>query len=180
MNKRTWLVIVGALIVVLLVALIVWQLTKNAGSGNQAAGGPGGAAGTASSTTRLPVPVGTTVPDANSSVSGDVAKPQSVTQAAPGVTSKIRTFSVQINHNTFTPAEFDAYVGDIVSINFTAVDKDYDVVQPDYGFKLTIPKGQTKLLQGQYTSAGKYIFYCQSCGGPQSGPVGYLVAVPKQ
>jgi len=184
MNKTTWAYVTGGAIAVVLVIVVIWLATRTGRTsqpgGSAANAVPGAVTVTPSGPqTKLPVPSGTTVPDATSKVSGDVAKPLAVTQAAPGVDSKVRSFTIQINNNQFTPAQVVAYVNDIVHITFTAVDKDYDVTQPDYGFRLVIPKGQTKLLEGQFTSAGKYVFYCASCGGPDQGPVGYLVAVPR-
>lgn len=178
MKKSTQMALIGAAVAVVIVIAIVWFATR--GPVNQpGAATPGAAGTTAESKTKMPVPAGVSVPGTNSQVSGDVAKPTSVAPAAPGATSQNRTFSVAVNNDTFTPAEFIGYVNDIVTIHFTAVDKDYDVTQPDYGYKLIIPKGQTKLLQGQFTTAGKFVFYCASCGGPDKGPVGYFVAVPK-
>jgi plastocyanin len=180
MTKKAWIYIVGGVVVIVLIILIAMLLGKKAGKD------PGGETITApvgteveGSKTRLDVPADTKVPDSSSQVSADVAKPISVSVAAPGTTSKKRTFTVSINNNDFSPSNVIINVGDIAHIDFTAVDKAYDITQPDYGFQLNIAKGETKLLEGQYPSPGKYVFYCESCGGPDKGPVGYITVVPK-
>jgi len=109
-----------------------------------------------------------------------VAVPKNVSPASESSDAKIRNFSdLKIENNKFTPREFIVKQGDIFDVNVTAVDKDYDFTQPDYGFNLNIKKGETKRVQFQTTAAGKFTFYCKSCGGPEKGPVGYLTVVPK-
>lgn len=130
------------------------------------------------STTREEVPTDTVVPDQNSSVPANVAKPDTVIPAAPGVESKKRIFNISINSGKFVPDTVIVNVGDIANVTFTAVDQAYEIVQPDYGFKLNIAKGESKLLEAQFNTPGKYMFYCASCGGPEAGPKGYFTVVP--
>jgi plastocyanin len=181
MTKKAWMYIVGGVVVIVLIILIAMLWGKKAATGPEGGVATGSVSGVVpeESKTRLEVPANTKVPDANSEVGADVAKPTAVANAAPGVSSKFRAFSISINNNDFAPGTVIISVGDIAHIDFTAVDRSYDITQPDYGFKLNIAKGETKLLEGQYSTAGKYIFYCSECGGPDKGPVGYIVVVPK-
>jgi nitrous oxide reductase len=113
-------------------------------------------------------------------VSKGVAVPRNVIPASTASEAKIRNFSeMKIENNTFVPEEFIVKQGDVFDVNVTAVDKDYDFTQPDYGFNLNIKKGETKRVQFQATASGKFTFYCKSCGGPEKGPIGYLTVVPK-
>ncbi len=141
--------------------------------GGAPAGGGQGQGG--NSTTRTPAPANVSVPGATSTVSADVAKPQVVAPAAPGVSKNFRSFKISVGNNVFSPSTVIVNVGDTVHLNLTAADKNYDFTQPDYGFNLEIPKGQTKLLEFQTTTEGKFTFYCKACGGPASGPVGYII-----
>lgn len=123
--------------------------SPDAAAGVPAAGG---------STTRQPAPQNATVPDDS---------------------LKVRNFSVSVSGNQFSPNTVVAKVGDTVHFTVTAIDKDYDFTQPDYGFRVLLPKGKPKAIEFQATADGKFAFYCTSCGGPSKGPVGYLVIAPK-
>jgi hypothetical protein len=176
-HTRLLQIFVGSLIVVLLIAGIAgYYLGRN----NVGMGGPSqDAAGEAArSDTREDVPAGTTVPDPGAQVASNIAVPEGVAPAAPGVDSKKRQFSVEVRGDAFVPDTVIVSRGDIAQINFLAVDKDYDLVQPDYGFSLALPQGEKRLLEAQFPNAGKYVFYCPSCGGPDSGPKGYIIVVP--
>lgn len=107
----------------------------------------------------------------------DVAVPQNVAPGAPSGNTKLRIFGISVSGDKFTPNAVIVNFGDTVHINLTASDKDYDFFQPDYGLLAVLTKGQTKAAEFQATAAGKFTFYCRSCGGPAKGPVGYLVVV---
>ncbi len=119
------------------------------------------------------------VPDASSAVSAGVAAPKTVAAAAEGSDLKSRTFEITINNNSFSPSTVIIGQGDIASITFKSVDKDYDFVQPDYGLSMKLPKGTPRMINFQGVATGKYTFYCATCGGPSKGPVGYIVVVPR-
>jgi heme/copper-type cytochrome/quinol oxidase subunit 2 len=125
-------------------------------------------------TTFQPLTEKITVPDVNSPAS-NLANPNSI---IPFGTAKSRSFSITISNNQFTPNQIAAYQGDNLAISFTAKDKNYDVYQPEYGWKQTILKGESKPVIFQATASGKFTFYCQSCGGPSKGPVGYIYVSP--
>lgn len=132
------------------------------------------------SVTRAEVPSDITVPGAGATnVPDGMAVPKTEVQAAPGVDSKLRAFDISVNRDEFSPSTVAVNVGDTVHINLTAVDKDYDFTQPDYGFNMPLPKGVKKVLEFQVSNEGKFTFYCKSCGGPDKGPVGYIIVVNK-
>lgn len=171
--------VVGLCVIVLIVGLLVGRsLSKNSGTY-----GTGQSATTtnnsASSTTATDVPAGTTVPNAGDKVSGDIAVPSSVVEAAPGVQAKSRSFDVTVSGDKFTPSTVVVNAGDTTSIHFTALDKDYDFTQPDMGLSAKLLKGKSQLIQVSPAISGKFTYFCSSCGGPAKGPVGYIVVVPK-
>jgi plastocyanin len=169
-------IILGALLVILLVAWIAWHVARR--PMQQEANAPGMGGGTSEqSKTRLAVPAGTAVPELGSNVAANVAKPEMVLSQPGGF--KYRSFDITVQHDAFTPNTVIVNAGDDVYITFLAVDKDYDFKQPDTGFANTLPKGQKKVLHGQFPAPGKFILYCESCGGPDKGPVAYIVVVPK-
>lgn len=124
-----------------------------------------------------PAPKNVVVPEANSSAPADVAKPLSVTPAAPGSSSSQRDFDISIAHDKFIPDKIIAKLKDNIVISFTATDKDYYFTQPDYGFNELIKKGTTKKVGLGLTATGDFLFYCSACGGPEKGPVGHLIVV---
>ncbi|MCL4437729.1 cupredoxin domain-containing protein [Patescibacteria group bacterium] len=129
--------------------------------------------------TYKPISGPVTVPGTSSNQSGDVAIPTLVIPAPMNPFISNKAFSINISANTFNPSKIAVYQGDIVNISFSAKDKAYDVFQPDYGWKQTIPQGATKLVAFQAYKSGQFTFYCPSCGGPSKGPVGYLFVVSK-
>lgn len=104
-----------------------------------------------------------------------IALPTVVVPAAPGVESSFRSFDIKAEGGVFTPSRIIGRVGDTIHINFTAVDKAYDIVFPSYNMKQTAKQGQTKILEFQAVSEGSFTYYCDSCGGPTSATKGSIV-----
>jgi len=127
---------------------------------------------------RVEVPKDIKVPEVNEKLSEEQAKviavPTVVTAAAPGVTEQYRSFNIQANGGVFTPSSVIGNVNDTMHINFTAVDKDYDIVFPSYNMSQTAKKGQTKVLEFQAVQEGSFTFYCETCGGVNSATKGSI------
>lgn len=134
------------------------------------------------SSTRLPVNPNTVVPGTDSAnLPSNVAKPDEQVQSAPGSSINVNEFpTIRVENNKFSPDTVIVRKGEILRVEFLAVDKDYDFVQPDNGLSTPLPKGQVKRVGFQANMDGKFIFYCERCGGPAKGPVGYFVVVPKK
>lgn len=126
--------------------------------------------------TRRTAPDGVDIPTPDTvGLPDNIAKPEMQQPAAVGVEASFRQYSVSVAANRFMPDTVIAKEGDTVHVEFTAMDNDYDLVQPDYGFSMKLPKGETKVLEfGAYMS-GQFKFYCPKCGGPSAGPVGTFV-----
>lgn len=172
-------IIYGAIGLILAVAALVFFMkgSKPAEESQLPSGNAG--TGAAQSDTYKPVTGDVKVPDANSQVDSDTAKP-SVVKSVGANDLSVRTFNnVLLENDTVSPEKIVVKLFDIVTINFSAVDKTYDMVQPDNGLSWTVPKGGGKSLQFQGTTPGQFTFYCVSCGGPDKGPVGYFIVVPK-
>ncbi|MCS7200741.1 MAG: cupredoxin domain-containing protein [Patescibacteria group bacterium] len=82
---------------------------------------------------------------------------------------KLRTFNLQIRKNKIVPREIRVYVGDVVEINVTAVDKNYDLQIPEYGLKTQVGKGESSVIQFQASQPGKFILLCSLCSPPVNG-----------
>lgn len=125
------------------------------------------------------VPPGTVAPGVNATgTPPDVAIPKVVIPAAPGVAAQFRTFDISAKGGLFAPSTVIVNEGDTVHVNFTAVDKAYDITIPDFGLKQTAAKGETKVLEFQANKSGKFVYYCELCGNSSSSPDGYLIVVP--
>jgi heme/copper-type cytochrome/quinol oxidase subunit 2 len=95
--------------------------------------------------------------------------------AVPIVGEKSRSFDVIVQNNAFMPSALTVHLGDSVNLEIGAIGAGYDFTQPDFGLHVVLPNGANKKIQFTATAAGKFVFYCSSCGGPAKGPVGYLV-----
>lgn len=130
---------------------------------------------------REEVPVDIVVPGVDTELSEEekkeIALPTVVVPAAPGVESKFRDFNISAENDVFVPSKIIANVGDTVHVDFTAVDKDYDIVFPSYNMMQKASMGQTKILEFQALQEGSFTYYCSSCGGPESGPKGTFIIV---
>lgn len=179
-KKKTILIVaVIVVIVVVIVAFIVAGMQK--GSAPSApTNNVGEQASSSASATNLPVPANVVVPDAGAqNVSPDVAVPQVVSPAAPGVDSKYRSFNIIVQNGVFVPSTVAVNLGDTVNLQIGSVGGDYDFTQPDLGFHVALPDGENKKIQFSPMAAGKFVFYCSSCGGPAKGPVGYIIVTGK-
>jgi plastocyanin len=174
---------VGVVLIVLAAVAVGWYMgasnkTGTQSAANQQAGSPSPAA--PASSTREAVPQNVVVPN-----KGATSTPTGVAVPAaqgPGDTAgnvSYRSFNISIQNGAFSPDTVIVKEGDTVNLEITAVDGNYDFTQPDYGFSDPIAKGKTQTIQFQALQTGNFTFYCASCGGPSSGPVGHLIVAPK-
>ena len=192
-NKNTWIIIIFLLILASLVVLIGRSLRQGTASVSvPAATSSGSISGpaaspadnnfptvTSTSEFAAPAPADTKVPSAGEILPAAeqkvIAVPTTVVPAAPGATTQFRTFNITAQGGYFTPYKIIANVGDTVHINFTAMDKTYDITFPSYGMKQTAQPGQTKVLEFLAQQSGTFQFYCDSCGGPTSTARGQII-----
>lgn len=181
-SKRVIGVVVVAVVVFILI--LAWAQIRRA---------PGGPAGVGSGVggsevevepkgpvTRETAPEDIIVPGkGEEGVSENVAVPEIVSSANPTSDASYRSFSISAEDGKFQPNTVIVEQGDVVNLNITAVDRDYDFTQPDYGFKESIPKGTSKRIQFGATASGKFTFFCSVCGGPEEGPIGFIIIAPK-
>ncbi len=177
MNKNT--IIISA-VVVLGVGMIIYGFSNKSGVGNSDSKSANNSQNeTPPSTTRIPLDASVNniiVPNQDSkNLPANVARPENVVPAAPGSDSKLRIFEIKIDKNKFIPDTVIVNSGDVLNLQFSAIDKNYDISQPDFGFSKSIKKGGSGLISLQASASGKFKFFCPSCGGPDKGPVGYLV-----
>jgi len=191
-NKRIWIISILGLVLVALLMLIIKDLffsapqnsissqtlptVDNTGLSNIIESQSSG-----TDVFRQEVPVNVKVPEVNTVLSEAekkvIAVPTVVVPAAPGATAQLRNFNIFAEGGKFIPSQIIANVGDTVHINFTAVDKDYDIVFPSYNMKQVATQGQTKILEFQALEDGSFLYYCESCGGSNSATDGKIIIV---
>lgn len=175
-NKKA--VFIGAGVILLIIIGLVLFLLLRGGESTQNGqinqGGNG--TSTAATSTRPAVEAvdpDTKVPEAGENLGNGTAVPTIVTEAAPGVEAKYRSFNISVANDKFTPDTITVYEGDTVNIYLTSQDKNYAFALPDYGLTSNLVKGVKKTIQFQALSAGKYKFTADTA-------IGYMVIVPKQ
>ncbi|HTY39612.1 MAG TPA: hypothetical protein VMC43_00770 [Candidatus Paceibacterota bacterium] len=90
-----------------------------------------------------------------------------------------RAFRVFLDSEQMVPSTFIVNQGDNVRFEVSSFDNTYDLTQPEYDLHAPIKMGLRTILPFKATQAGTYLLYCQICGGPLKGPVGYLMVTPK-
>lgn len=198
-HKKTLILIVLAVVAVILGALIIRDFLKKdavvnqaepiiinapkiieeqTGSGNQTPLSP---AGDDNDPYREEAPVINRIPEANEVLPAEqqkiIAVPTVVVPAAPGVESNFRNFNISGEGGKFVPEKIIAKVGDTVHVNFSAVDRDYDIVFPSYNMQQFAKQGQTKVLEFQALQSGSFLYFCESCGGVNSAAKGTIIIV---
>lgn len=183
-NKIFWYA--GVVVVIIAVtAFVVWQIPRGSqeaqprsqGTVNVQPEGHGVVTPPPPSPTRAAAPQNVVVPEKGSNVPANVAVPQTVAVASPNSSGNLRIFNIKVTGDAFIPDTIIVNAGDFPRLLITAVDKNYDFTQPDYGFRsISIARGTTKTIDMGSTVSGQFTFYCASCGGPARGPVGYLIA----
>lgn len=172
--KRTIFIFVVLLVVL---GLITWVYFDNRKTENKLEEIGNNIEGVKKSVNWEAAPEDIRVPGVGEDVGGDVAAPEFV---GPTVTNtSFRKFDIKISGNSFIPETFIVNKGDTINMNFTSTDKSYDFYQQDYGIRTLLPIGKVTTVQFEAMASGKFRFYCESCGGPDSGPVGYVIVAEK-
>jgi heme/copper-type cytochrome/quinol oxidase subunit 2 len=159
---------------VIVVAVAFYWIT---GTSLAPAGSP--QSGSGGSATEQPIATSSVaVPGVNATgVAAGVAVPSVVAAGSVTGDTSYRSFNIKESASAFTPSMIIVNEGDTAHINLTASGGKVDFTQPDLGLSLTVPAGATKVVQFDADAAGKFTFYCKSCGGPSKGPVGYIEVV---
>ncbi len=179
-GKKVAGIAIAVAAVILIIVLVSLSRQNSSSSGTSPEQASGNSPEPQKFATREAPPTDIVVPDKNSeNLQENIAKPAVVASANSTNDSSYRSFDIKISNDAFTPDTVIVNQGDTANINVTAVDKNYDFNQPDYGFNVMIKKGETKKIQFGATAAGKFIFYCVSCGGPEKGPQGYIIVASK-
>lgn len=188
-SRKIWLLLILFGIAVILAALVIRQQIRStkitpmipAAEETPAPAPLVPEAASSNDTFHSEVPAGIIVPGPGEILSPaqqkEIAVPDVVTPANPGSSSNFRNFNISGVGGEFVPEKVIVRLGDIANINFSAVDGDYDIAFPSYNMSQTAKQGETKILQFQALAEGAFIYYCPSCGGPDSKARGQIIVV---
>ncbi|RJQ29942.1 hypothetical protein C4571_00240 [Candidatus Parcubacteria bacterium] len=172
-RSKIFAIVVAVVVIVVVVGFSVFIKRAPAPAPENGAESP-------ASATRAPAPEDIRVPEKDSTdVPENVAVPEIVAPSAPTSQSSFRSFDIKVERGKFVPDTVVVRKGDSIQLSITAVDGDYDFVQPDYGVRTALPEGVAKRIGFTAATDGKFTFFCESCGGPDRGPVGYIVVSQK-
>lgn len=119
------------------------------------------------------------VPEANSKdVPEDIARPDVVVETRVGSDSSIRSFEVSIEGEKMNPPTIIVRQNDTVHIRVSSLDKQYKMVQPDYGLKLMVPAGEFGIMEFSASASGKFSFLCDGCAGVNQTTLGQILVTP--
>ena len=185
MNKKTTYLIIAVIVVLAVIFVLVsCTRTEKKEVGPEQVGpeqGTGEGIVPEQSLTRQEVPEDVMIPELNQEVKDEeIAVPLTVSPASPQGEAMFRRFEISAENDKYSPSEVLVKQGDTVHIDFTAVDKEYDITFPDYGMKQTAQKGEKKILEFQALNPGKFLYYCELCGGIDGNTKGYITVVPKE
>ena len=178
-QQKITLTLIASIVIIVALGVVIWGVLnifkEEKGKAPIEEGAPAEEVEEVVSPTRKEVPEDIVVPGIGAEVEEGVAAPQIVTEAAPGVEAKFRRFEIKAENNLYTPSTIIVNKGDTVRINFTAVDKKYDFVFPDYGMRQVAEAGETKKIEFQAVNEGKFLFYSDLYGGLEGEMKGYII-----
>lgn len=177
--KKKIIIVLVAVVIAFVIGIILYGwLGHGAGtSGSAGSASTSGSSAMAGTPTHAAVPAGSVAPNQGAAASAGVAVPVIQGPGNPAGTVDYRSFNIAIQGGAFSPSTVIVNQGDTVDLEMTAVDGNYTFTQPDYGFNAAIKKGKTQRIQFQAVQSGDFTFYCSSCGGPSTGPIGHIVVV---
>ncbi len=192
-KQRTMVIAMGAAIIILLILILIWEFRRDSKPQPLVQNQPENiyvpsneSAVTAprdweETEFRKAVPVDVKVPEVGESVPESlreiIAVPTHVVQSNQGSETDLRIFTIRGENNRFIPEQIIANYRDTVHIEFTAVDKDYDIVLLGYNMMQRAKMGETKAFEFQAIQEGRFLYFCESCGGAESSAKGEIIIV---
>jgi heme/copper-type cytochrome/quinol oxidase subunit 2 len=173
MERRNAFIVLVLLVVL---GLVIWVILAQKNSGNSWFGSSNSNTSSQPKTyEQLSGPV--SIPNKGGTAPANVAVPSIQTSAGNNTSAQFRSFDISLNGSSWSPNNIIVKIGDTVHLNISS-SGNYDFTQPDYGIKKQLLPRTSNVLEFQVTATGKFTFYCVACGGPSSGPIGYLIVSP--
>lgn len=177
LQQKNTLTLIASIVIIVALGVVIWGVL-NIFKGEKGGETPieeGVLTEEAASPTREEVPEDIVVPEVGSEVEESVAVPKTVAETSTGAEAKFRRFEIKAENNLYTPSTVIVNKGDLIYIDFRAVDKKYDFVLPDYGIEQVAEPGQRKTIMFQAANRGKFLFYSDLYGGLEGEMKGYII-----
>ncbi len=123
----------------------------------------------------------TYTPNIPAGATPSVAKAEAPANSNPNSDAKIKFFDLRATKSGFSISQIVVTQNDSLSVNFTAVDGDYDLDIPYLGaYFSVVKKGETKKFPIDTSTVGTFVMECRTyC--PSSGQIkGSLVVLPRK
>jgi plastocyanin len=75
----------------------------------------------------------------------------------------LRKYYIKVENDKFMPSKVIVNQGDIISIKFFAVDKDYDIQLPDYNMSKGLKQKEPSAFEFEANMTGLFRYYCDLC-----------------
>lgn len=96
----------------------------------------------------------------------------------PGTTKRQGFYEVKATKDGYVPNALTVGLGNIVTIDFTAVDSAYDMFSESFGFYITALKGDTKQISFKAGTVGSFLFECRDHCPSGKKIQGQLIVIP--
>jgi heme/copper-type cytochrome/quinol oxidase subunit 2 len=84
---------------------------------------------------------------------------------SPGSSQNFHRIAVKVSGKKFDPNTFTVKSGDVIHLDITSTDGDYDFSLPQYTLNYGLPEDRSIVVEFQAIDKGEFQFYCASCGG---------------
>lgn len=196
-NKQLVVIILGALVILILAIVVISEINSqkkdrekainNYNPGNIVDNGEDDVRNDNNdfeeSEFRQEVPLDAVVLESGDVVADDlkdiIAVPEEVLPplAESGSDSSIRIFNIRAEGGKFIPSQITINHNDIVKISISAIDGDYDFILKGYNMSQNIKEGEKKNISFQAMKDGRFMYYCELCGGVQESFQGEIIVV---
>ena len=96
----------------------------------------------------------------------------------PGETKRQGFYEVKANKDGYAPSSLTVGRGNIVTIDFTSEDAQYDIFSESFGFYVTAPRGDTKQISFKAGTVGSFLFECRDFCPSGKKIQGQLIVIP--
>ncbi len=105
-------------------------------------------------------------------------EPETEVPAAPGTDETLGIFNIKVSKDGYEPSTLTVKKGNLIQINLTAVDGDFDFSMPYKSLYQFVKKGETKQVSFGVKTSGTYNFMCRDYCPGNKVIEGKLIVIP--
>ena len=111
-------------------------------------------------------------------LNASLTKPDITAPASQNTSAILGIYEMQASASGFNPKTIVMKRGDLLRIDLTATDGNYDFVMPYAGLSTSVKKGETRPISWGATAVGTFIFACQNSCPSGKTIQGQLIVKP--